>query len=59
MYEVICFSLAYQFNKDLGRGKKFKRKKFDSPKKSNFFPPSFFFSSYGSKGATRIADHSF
>ena len=38
-------------------------KKFESPKKSNFFPlelfPPIFFGSYGSRGATTMADHSF
>ena len=33
-------------------------KKFEFPKKSNFFPLNFF-GSYGSRGATTMADHSF
>ena len=34
-------------------------KKFELPKKLNFFPPIFFVGSYGSRGATKMADHSF
>ena len=42
-----------------GPGKKFERKKFEPPKKSNFFPLNIFGFICVYRGETDFADHSF